>query len=103
VKLEEEVTRLKAIEKQVLASPDQQVSLTDPDCRSTAAEVMVYLESLTDLLGERRSGTKSHVKGDLSDEEKKEFNQVAGATVRGIESRVERKDLKERWEEQRKK
>ena len=36
VKLEEEVRRLKAIEKQVLASPDQQVSLTDPDCRSMA-------------------------------------------------------------------
>ena len=36
VKLEEEVKRLKAIEKQVLASPDQQVSLTDPDCRSMA-------------------------------------------------------------------
>jgi transposase/uncharacterized small protein (DUF1192 family) len=34
--LEEEVKRLKAIEKQVLASPDQQVSLTDPDCRSMA-------------------------------------------------------------------
>lgn len=36
VKLEEEVKRLKAIEKQVLASPDQQISLTDPDCRSMA-------------------------------------------------------------------
>ena len=36
VKLEEEVQRLKVIEKQVLASPDQQVSLTDPDCRSMA-------------------------------------------------------------------
>jgi transposase len=36
VKLEDEVMRLKAIEKQVLASPDQQVSLTDPDCRSMA-------------------------------------------------------------------
>jgi transposase len=36
VKLEEEVKRLKAIEKQVFASPDQQVSLTDPDCRSMA-------------------------------------------------------------------
>ena len=36
VKLEEEVKRLKAIEKRVLASPDQQVSLTDPDCRSMA-------------------------------------------------------------------
>ncbi len=36
VKLEEEVKRLKAIERQVLASPDQQISLTDPDCRSMA-------------------------------------------------------------------
>ena len=35
-KLEEEVQRLKAIEKQVLASPDGQISLTDPDCRSMA-------------------------------------------------------------------
>src|SRR6202011_309564 len=36
VKLEEEVKRLKAIEKKVFPSPDQQVSLTDPDCRSMA-------------------------------------------------------------------
>ena len=36
VKLEEEVKRLKAFERQVLASPDQQISLTDPDCRSMA-------------------------------------------------------------------
>ncbi len=36
VKLEEEVKRLKAIETRVLASPDQQISLTDPDCRSMA-------------------------------------------------------------------
>ena len=36
LKLEEEVQRLKAIEKQVLASPDGQISLTDPDCRSMA-------------------------------------------------------------------
>src|SRR6195256_5495864 len=36
VKLEEEVKRLKAIEKQMLASPDQQISFTDPDCRSMA-------------------------------------------------------------------
>ncbi len=36
VKLEEDVKRLRAIEQQVLASPDQQVSLTDPDCRSMA-------------------------------------------------------------------
>jgi hypothetical protein len=30
------VKRLRAIEKDVLASPDQQISLTDPDCRSMA-------------------------------------------------------------------
>ena len=35
-KLAEEVNRLREIEKQVLASPDSQVSLTDPDCRSMA-------------------------------------------------------------------
>jgi len=35
-KLEEEVQRLKAIEKQMLASPDQQISFTDPDSRSMA-------------------------------------------------------------------
>jgi transposase len=32
----EEVKKLDAIEKQMLASPDQQVSLTDPDARSMA-------------------------------------------------------------------
>jgi hypothetical protein len=32
-KLEEEVKRLVAIEKALLASPDKQISLTDPDCR----------------------------------------------------------------------
>jgi hypothetical protein len=35
-KLEEEAKRLKAIEKDVLASLDQQISLIDPDCRSMA-------------------------------------------------------------------
>jgi hypothetical protein len=30
------MTKLDAIEKQVLASPDQQISLTDPDSRSMA-------------------------------------------------------------------
>jgi transposase len=35
-KLAEEVNRLREIERQVLASPDQQISLTDPDCRSMA-------------------------------------------------------------------
>ena len=35
-KLREEMQRLKALEKQMEASPDQQVSLTDPDARSMA-------------------------------------------------------------------
>jgi hypothetical protein len=35
-KLEEEVKRLAAIEKALLTSPDKQISLTDPDCRSMA-------------------------------------------------------------------
>ena len=36
IKLEEEMRRLKAIEKEMLAAPDQQVSFTDPDSRSMA-------------------------------------------------------------------
>src|SRR6266487_3617217 len=36
VKLASEGERLKAIEKEMLASPDQQISLTDPDSRSMA-------------------------------------------------------------------
>ena len=35
-KLKEEMAKLAAYEKQMLASPDQQISLTDPDCRSMA-------------------------------------------------------------------
>src|SRR5262245_5176524 len=35
-KLKSEIDKLAAIEKQVLASPDQQLSLTDPDSRSMA-------------------------------------------------------------------
>jgi transposase len=35
-KLESEMQRLAAMEKLILASPDQQISLTDPDCRSMA-------------------------------------------------------------------
>lgn len=35
-KLASELERLKAIEKEMLASPDEQVSMTDPDCRSMA-------------------------------------------------------------------
>src|ERR1019366_864679 len=35
-KLEEEVQRIKAIEKEMIATPDQQVSFTDPDSRSMA-------------------------------------------------------------------
>src|SRR6478736_7035390 len=35
-KLASEVQRLKAIEREMLASPDRQISLTDPDSRSMA-------------------------------------------------------------------
>jgi hypothetical protein len=35
-KLASELQRLKALEKEMLASPDQQISLTDPDSRSMA-------------------------------------------------------------------
>src|SRR5262245_39075372 len=35
-KLEEEIAKLAAYEKQMLAAPDQQISLTDPDSRSMA-------------------------------------------------------------------
>src|ERR1700752_911002 len=35
-KLASELERLKAIEKEMLATPDQQISLTDPDSRSMA-------------------------------------------------------------------
>ena len=36
VKLDEEMKKLEAIEKQMLASPDQQILVTDPDSRSLA-------------------------------------------------------------------
>jgi hypothetical protein len=36
VKLRSEMQRLAEIEKQMLVSPDQQISLTDPDARSMA-------------------------------------------------------------------
>ena len=36
VKLDSEMKRLEAYEKKMLASPDQQISLTDPDSRSMA-------------------------------------------------------------------
>ena len=39
VKLESEMQRLAAMEKLMLASPDQQISLTDPDSRSMGAPV----------------------------------------------------------------
>ena len=35
-KLKSEMQKLEAYEKEMLASPDQQISLTDPDCRSMA-------------------------------------------------------------------
>ena len=36
VKLKEEMQRLKGIQARMLAAPDQQISLTDPDSRSMA-------------------------------------------------------------------
>jgi hypothetical protein len=38
-KLQEEIGKLAAYEKQMLASPDEQISLTDPDSRSMATAV----------------------------------------------------------------
>ena len=38
VKVEREMQRLAAMERLMLASPDQQISLTDPDSRSMAAD-----------------------------------------------------------------
>jgi transposase len=35
-KIEEEIAKLAALEKRMLASPNEQISLTDPDCRSMA-------------------------------------------------------------------
>lgn len=35
-KLASEMQKLEAYEKEMLASPDQKISLTDPDCRSMA-------------------------------------------------------------------
>jgi hypothetical protein len=49
-KLASELQRLKAIEKRMLASPDQQISLTDPDRRfrrclqSNGAYVVFFAE-----------------------------------------------------------
>jgi len=48
-KLASEVQRLKAIEKEMLASPDRQISLTDPDSRSMGDE--------RERLGRRRRTT----------------------------------------------
>ena len=60
IKLEEEVKRLKAIEKVMLAAPDQQVSFTDPDSRSMATSgrgsgmvgynVQVAVDTTNDLI-----------------------------------------------------
>ena len=41
VKLEVEMQRLAVMEKMMLASPDQQISLTDPDSRAMAAHTKV--------------------------------------------------------------
>jgi hypothetical protein len=39
-KLKSEMAKLAAIEKQVLASPDKQVSFTDPDSRSHVGDML---------------------------------------------------------------
>ena len=46
-KLATELERLKALEKAMLASPDQQISLTDPDSRSMATSGLVPVSSAT--------------------------------------------------------
>jgi hypothetical protein len=44
------VKRLAAIEKALLASPDKQISLTDPDCRSMATSGRGYQTKRRELL-----------------------------------------------------
>ena len=46
-KLEEEVKRLAAIGRALLASPDSRMSLTDPDFRSMATSGTAQASSLT--------------------------------------------------------
>jgi hypothetical protein len=56
------VKLLKAIEKDVLASPKQQISLTDPDCRSMATSgrgmVAYNLQSVVDTEHHRIVATR---------------------------------------------
>ena len=67
-KLEEEVKRLAAIEKALLASPDKQISLTDPDCRSMATSgrgsgmVAYNVGELCGILRERRYVRRAEVR-----------------------------------------
>src|SRR5258705_590278 len=70
-KLEEEVKRLAAIEKALLASPDKQISLTDPDCRSMATSgrgsgmvaynVQSAVDTTNHLIGRTRSPTSAPI------------------------------------------
>jgi hypothetical protein len=46
-KLKEEMGKLAVYEKQMLASPDQQISLTDPDSRSMARAAAAPASSAT--------------------------------------------------------
>jgi transposase len=46
-KLREEMQRLQVLEKQMMASPDEQISLTDPDARSMATSGGVRASSAT--------------------------------------------------------
>ena len=63
-KIGEEMKKLDAIEKQMLASPDQQISLTDPDARSMATSgrgsgmvgynVQIWISTRSSLRGDAK-------------------------------------------------
>jgi hypothetical protein len=70
-KLAGELQRLKAIEKEMLASPDQQISLTDPDSRSMATSgrrsgIVGYNVQVLGGRDPSNSSTKSHHEGEVS-------------------------------------
>lgn len=49
-RLKEEMAKLDAHETRMLASPDEQISLTDPDSRSMAGRALTYRMALRQLL-----------------------------------------------------
>jgi hypothetical protein len=88
-KLEEEVKRLTAIEKDVLASPDRQISLTDRDCRSTTTSgrgsgmVAYNVQSAADT--EHHLNVAHEVTNAGADR-----SQLAGSDGAGVEGRAAR-------------